>query len=162
MNTYAVSESFECSPLEIELLQYQVPCKAGTPEMEEVIARLLWVSKEEGEWVGVSYKKLTDQIFEDIKKYRECRKKEAFLKEINQKNRLTFGLYGRIKKVEVDLPRWDELPFSLLFSKGVRPFEKGVIELLDKKWIELRKVGKETVLFPKKELIEHIRIAQGV
>ncbi|MGI6296967.1 MAG: hypothetical protein ACOXZP_00100 [Minisyncoccales bacterium] len=85
MNTYAVNESFECSPLEIELLQYQVPCKAGTPEMEEVIARLLWVSKEEGEWVGVSYKKLTDQIFEDIKKYRECRKKEAFLKEINQK-----------------------------------------------------------------------------
>lgn len=159
-STYKAEEVFTCTPSQIVLVQYLVPGGLGSREAEEAIARLLWFSKEEGTWVGVSYEKLLDEIFKDVKKWKECKDKEIQLNEIEFKNKITFGLYQKLKKVEVSPPKWDELPFSLLFSKGVHPFEKGMVELLDKKWVEFKRIGKTTFVFPKKELIDHIQLAQ--
>ncbi|MGA2417635.1 MAG: hypothetical protein ABSF55_00080 [Candidatus Staskawiczbacteria bacterium] len=172
---YAVVEGMPCSPDQLKIVPHSCPGALGRAEIEEVAARVLHFSMENGRWVGVTWRKLVAQLITE----HDADQKLAVANSHNfeeylrvQKARenyyalcvLTLGLYALfVSRPEPNLmpvPQVD-LPLSLVPIKGPDFIPEAIRTLLDSGLLRQGKNNGDEVLFPTSHLVNKIMAAQA-
>jgi len=172
---FKIEEEMPCLPSEIGIGHYFLPNTLGRAEKEEAAARILYWSKKVGEWVGVSWQKVSEEVIAEYEKNKEIneansrnmekiRRYNTKVSDRHRKICWTLCLYALFSKKPVrpeleEVPEHD-LPFSCIFTHGPQFVPAGINELLDENLIrkEERGEGEDgfTVFFPTPKLISRI------
>ena len=178
---FAVKEQMPCLPKAIYFRRYELPSTLDESEQEEAAARILFFSQELGQWVGVSWHRLTEMLQKDYETFQTAIKKQVRSLDEQEQIRLaiqryhifcivTFGIYGLFAKKptiiqEAEVPLDENIPFSGIFLHGSRYVIIGIHRLVKKGLLRhVRKGESESALdvfFPTPALVSCIMKKQG-
>lgn len=142
----------------------------GKQESEEAAARILIFSKQLDKWVGVSWRALAQVMQEELEEEQNLQKlrdeswdaQRTYLKELKAwktKNYLTLGIYSLFAtkpvEKEVDVPESD-IAMSGLHIFGPQSIVNGLHMLIEKGFVELKKMNNEDVFFPTQSFVDKV------
>ncbi|TSC58812.1 MAG: hypothetical protein Greene041619_358 [Candidatus Peregrinibacteria bacterium Greene0416_19] len=173
-----LAEAMICQPREIPLhFHYLMPNTIGRVEQEEAAARILSFSRDIGEWTGVSWNQLVDQMrgeYEEQRKLDEWNR--AFHEMMDNYGRkvqvhfrlsvLTLGVYALLvqkpQRPGAERPQV-HLPFSGIFAFGPGHVVTGIHELLQKEFLQMQtdEVEGTDIFYPTPKLVHHLLHCQG-
>lgn len=169
-------DQMPCSPDKIHIWYWALPNTLGKAELEEVAARILFFSKELGEWVGANRSAILTQVQEERDMYhkKENNYQNSLYRQHHYKTALkrydllcyyTFGLWRQFvdEPINPGLIEIPDTPISLVPSYGLHVITQGINLLLDRELLRVERdnLG-EKVFFPTPLLIKRIMQVQKI
>jgi len=164
---FAAQGIMPCRPQDIKVFRYGFPRGTLRFEHSESAARILVFSQQFGCWVGVSWKKLIEEIHKDVaaqKLTAETRREEKERYDENcaryqRMQAITFGLYSLFRNPP-ELPKIISIPHpriaSHIWLAGTQYVVMGFKELIDEELLSLMTVEGDNILFPTFRLVREI------
>jgi hypothetical protein len=165
-------------PTQISFGKYFMPSTLGHSEYEDIGARLVEASREQGQWVGMAYKNLGKQLVAELEgMYADNDKKRAKMSKPRKgllarayegaKSSLFGAELPKVEpaKPEPEQPKSDSssvLAFWLFMQgpNGPAIVNSEIREMANKGYINLVKQGDKDILMPTQKLAETVYNAQ--
>ena len=165
-----MSEKMPCQPHHIVIRDpYMLPVIFDNLEAEEATARIISFSKQEREWVGVSWQRLLSMMKADKETYERHREQERreLRRSLTERKKRWYHSLGapfcwlyrhpfrsrREEKITV--------PLSGIYAYGFSFVRRGLRFLVSGLWLRAERYGSNAVYFPTPKLIKRIMRKYG-
>lgn len=172
---YEATVPLRGNPAELreKMRHYVAPSTLGKAEDEEAAMRIIWPSIEQGQWLGVTWQYMVEQMrrerhdSEVIETDRMIKSKKQWFVVKAERQRylllclLTLGLYCLFSQwpqvVRLEAPDTDDVPISVVtLYGGPQPIVDGVYRLLERKLVTTTIENNVEIIFPTQELINAV------
>lgn len=161
-------------PQSLNIPKYAFIGTLNKQEKEEAAARLLTICKDAGQWIGVKWKDLAQQMTSEVEMSEKVRNisKENFslrnqfdteLHKWKRANLLTFGIYSLfvakpVEPIYQEELEW-EIPFSQITTLGVIGLQNvinGLHMLIEEGYVEKKREGDGDIFSPTIKLLDAV------